>query len=525
MGATVIDKENLIKEATELKREVQAKTKAWRAGEVTDAEFSDFMDVADANNERVAKQTKNLERALKYRTGGGGDGATSEGAHVEFDTDDMPLALRGKSARIEEALKAYQSIGQAARSRVQTSLAFDIGWKAVERSTPMETLPPVLTERDVELITKAQGLTGLMGEGVSGTTGPSALSGGQYFMAGTAGVAIEPEFLPGIVELRFYPNVIASLFPSMPVSSPVISYVRESAWTNNAAATAEGSTKPTSTNALTRFTEEIGKITHLAHVTDEMIQDAPYFWSLIQKRLAQGVTRKEEIELLAGAGVPGVNGLLNRSTSFTQHTTGLTALTSLSIPTSGTPGTGAAPDVVTSVTPGYQIVGGDGNVATSGGVSPTGVQIAEGLLTMLTDIRITRFFEPDAMVLNPLDYMTVRLAKDNQGQYLGGSFFGSNYGQAAEAGQSGAVEEGLRLWGKRTLTTPVMPVGLNLVGCFGEAGQVLRRSGLQVATTNTNNADFEQNLWTVRAEERVGLLVERPELFELGQLVKGNVSG
>jgi len=38
---------------------------------------------------------------------------------------------------------------------------------------------------------------------------------------------------------------------------------------------------------------------------------------------------------------------------------------------------------------------------------------------------------------------------------------------------------------------------------------------LQVNVANTNGYDFEQNLWTARAEERVGLLVERPELFEL----------
>lgn len=514
MGATVIDKENLKKEAFELRDEVKAKSLAWRNGQMTDAEYSDFMDRADENNERIAKQTKNLERALAWRQGGGSDGATIDGHPVEFDTDQMPASLRAKAARIEDAAKAWGGAVNYAKTRQQGSFSFDMGWKAIDRDIPMHSLPAVLTDRDIELITKAQGLTGLMGEAASGTTAPAALGNGQYFLAGSAGVAIEPEFLPGIVELRFYPNVIASLFPSMPVSSPVISYVRESAWTNNAAATNEGATKPTSTNALARFTEQLGKITHLAHVTDELIQDAPYFWSLIQKRIAQGVGRKEEIELLAGSGMPGINGLLNRSTSFTQHTTGLTAISNLSIPTSGTPGAGATPDVVTSVTPGYQIVGATG-------LAPTGVQIAEGLLQMLTDIRTTRFFEPDAMVMNPVDYMTVRLAKDNSGQYLGGSFFGYAYGSAVDVPASGAVEEGLRLWGKRTLTTPVMPVGLNLVGAFAESGQVLRRSGLQVQTTNTNGFDFEQNLWTVRGEERVGLLVERPENFELGQLVHG----
>ena len=39
--------------------------------------------------------------------------------------------------------------------------------------------------------------------------------------------------------------------------------------------------------------------------------------------------------------------------------------------------------------------------------------------------------------------------------------------------------------------------------------------GVRTDVTNLNGYDFENNLWTMRVEERVGLLVERPELFEL----------
>jgi HK97 family phage major capsid protein len=170
---------------------------------------------------------------------------------------------------------------------------------------------------------------------------------------------------------------------------------------------------------------------------------------------------------------------------------------------------GAGTDTVASVTPGRAVVG----TGTSG-TAPTGVQIAEGILSAITDIRTLQFFEPDASVVNPADWMTVRTAKDGQGQYLGGSFFGTNYGNGQAVGNQ-AIDDGISLWGKRVISTPVMPAGYILVGDFSEAGQVLRKGGLQVDMTNTNGTDFEQNLWTIRAEERVGLLVERPELFEL----------
>lgn len=519
MAATMLDKEDLRQKAFELKREVETKTKAYRAGEITDAEFSTFMDHAEEQNDAVSKQTKNLERALAWRSASveDGDGRPQGGAGAGN------YLLQHKVDTVAKALTRYREIGDATgrggmRNRTKGDYNLELGWKMYDLG---RQIAPAVSDDELdhvvsELIGKAQGIAGLQGVATSGTATPAGLANGAYFLGGTAGAFVEPEFIPGIVELRFYPTVIASLFANMPVSSPIVSYVREAGWTNNAAAVPEGATKPTSQNSLQRYTEEIGKIAHLVRTTDEMIQDAPYFWSLVQRRLTDGVLRKEEIELLAGAGYPGVNGLLGRSTQFTQRTTGLTAVSNLVIPTANTPGAGVSSNTVASVTPGVQIKG------TGTGVAPTGVQIAEGILGMLTDIRTTQFFEPDATLLNPANYMTVRLAKDQNGQYLGGSFFGSNYGNpAAQNASLGAVEEGLTIWSKRTITTPVMPLNLTLVGCFREGGQVLRRAGLEVQATNTNGNDFEQNLWTVRAEERLGLLIERPELFELGQLANG----
>lgn len=524
MSATMLDKEDLKTKAIQLRDEVKAKTADFRAGKLTDAEFTEFMDKAEAENTRVAKVSKALENALSWRAAGIDDvdgqpitPAGRDGASLKS------LARQHKVDRVLKALAEYKQLGDAtgrdgkmARQRGDWNL--ELGWKMYELGAP---IPPAIPDSELdeyvgEIITKAQGITGLMGVAGSGTSAPAGLSGGAYFLGGTAGAVVEPQFIPGIVELRFFPTVIASLFANMPVSTSVVSYVRETGWTNNAAAVPEGATKPTSQNAVQRYVEEIGKIAHLVRTTDEMIADAPYFWSLVQRRLADGVLRKEEIELLAGAGYPGVNGLLGRSTGFTKHTTGITAVSNLVIPTANTPGAGVASNTVASVTPGIQISG-------ASGVAPTGVQIAEGVLQMLTDIRVTQFFEPDATLLNPANYMTVRLAKDANGQYLGGNFFsGGQYGAGANAQSTlGAVEEGLSLWGKKTITTPVMPVNLTLVGCFNAGGQVLRRSGLEVQATNTNGNDFEQNLWTVRAEERLGLLIERPELFELGQLING----
>lgn len=463
--------------ATQLNNEVKAKMADLGEGKITSAEFKSFMDAAESENTEIEVGMKNWDRAMAFRAGGelnDNPGNPPAAAPVVEDA----RFLRGKSV-----MEALQGAQKAASSHQRGSFKFEVGLKT-------------------------QGVAGLQGISASGTSAGDGLDAGDYFLEGAAGPSIAPQFIPGIGELAFYQNVVAGLFPTMPVVTPVVTYVMENGWTNNTAATLEGLTKPTSTNSVVRATEQIGKIANLARVTDELIQDAPAFWSLIQNRVSQGVSRQEEIELLAGDGYPGVNGLLGRNGFFTQAAAG--SPTSVTIGgATGAYGTSAS----VSLTAGRVIQLGTSTVLDAGG------EIAEGILDALTDLRVGTFYEPDTILMNPNDFQTVRVSKDQNGQYLGGSFFGSNYGQGQNAPVSGAVESGLSLWSKRVVTTPACPEGWVLVGAFRDAGSVLRKGGLSVDLTNTNGTDFEQNLWTVRAEERVGLLIDRPSLFELIQIL------
>jgi HK97 family phage major capsid protein len=478
------NKQALLQRSEELRAEVIAKTKAFEAGDITIGDYSSFMDKAEPENADIEIGIKTLTAGQRWAAAG----------------DPVPSG-EPPQAQVPEYIQNYrqgfEEIKSAAHpsTRRRAEVSMDFGFKSM---------------RD-EIGMKAQGVTGLSGEAASGTAVPTALAGGSYFLGGTAGPFVQPEFVPGVVELRFYENVISSLIPTYATDSPVVTYVRESTWTNNAAGVLEGATKPTSTHSFTRFTEQVGKVANLEWATEEMVSDAPFIWSLIQQRLVQGVQRKEEVELLAGAGYPGVNGILNRSAGFTAPQS-ITAITNLVVPAAGTAGAGAASDTVATVTPGRAVVG-----SAPTGTAPTGVQIAEGIFNAITDIRVRQFFEPDAIVCNPLDYVTIRLSKDVNQQYYGGSMFGADYGYPQNQPGPQAVST-FGLWGKKLVTTPAMPQGLILVGDFAGYNRVLRRGSLRVDITNSNGTAFEQNLWTARAEERIGLMVERPELFELIQL-------
>jgi HK97 family phage major capsid protein len=494
----MVHNETIRQQTTELKEAVNKAYEGLKDGTVTEAEFNQTCEHAEKEFGNQAVLVKSKARANSFNILTGEDGGDSgEGAAPSGDST---------PDGIKDMRQNFASICKAARpsTRHKSIGSFNFGlksWHEHDSGVRVKTGMP---------IGPYQGVAGLSGENATGTTAGAALAGGAYFLTGTAGPAIEPEFIPGIVELRFFPTIIESLFPAMPVSSPIVTYVKETTWTNNAAATGEGATKPTSTHTLTRLAEQIGKVANLERTTDEMIQDAEYVWALFQRRLVQGVQRMAEVELLAGGGYPGVNGLYGRSTSFLTPQS-VSAISNLVIPAYGTAGTGSGTDTVASVTPGRAIVAAAGSTDV-----PTGTDIAVAVLNMLTDIRVQTMFEPDAIVLNPLDWVTVRLSTDKNGQFMGGSFFGRDYGYPNDQGslQAGGVDT-FALWAKKTVTTPVQPQGLVLVGDFADAGAVLTLGGLRVDVTNLNGTDFEQNMWTARAERRLGLLIERPNLFEL----------
>jgi HK97 family phage major capsid protein len=506
----------LKQQAVEVKREAAQALSDVQAGKITQAEFT--LKMLGDGRDNTGLQGKDAEIASGIKAYGAANA-------IHAGNDDLPDGVKAvrplseseKYKRAEENWARYKELQTIARNNAQNIAQGGNGSGRGDYSFEIPTVQKGWDGDDVRYGAKAQGVAGLQGVTVTGTTAPAtgAPGPGQYFLSGGgAAVTVEPEFEPGIAELRFYPNVIESLFPSVPVSGGVVSYVKQTAMNNNAAATPEGATKPTSSIAVARYSDTIGKITNLERVTDETIEDAPQFWALVQQDGVLGVSRKFEVELLAGVGLPGVNGLLNRNaySAGLAYPSGFLAPTVVAPVTNivigGGVGSGASSETVASITPGRKFT------------LPTdytkGTAMAEALLTAVTDIRVTYFFEPDAILLNPVDWQTIRLAKDANGQYLGGSFFGTNYGVAANAGQVG-IEDQLTLWNKRVVSTPVQPQGLPIVGDFRDGGKILRRGGMRVDVTNMNGFDFEQNLWTMRAEIRAGLQVKRPELFEIVQ--------
>lgn len=473
---------------------IKAKAKEFEAkvseimndGEKTPADKKSALETIEKEWTSFETEVKNSERAneLRAKLGSNAEGTAEQTVEAGVKAIGGALAAEILSHKgFEQAVAAVGGPdGLGARGHFRQ--AFEIGRKDATDGTAA---------------------TNQMGEALYGGTGPTAL-GQNPFLAGPSGAGIMFHQVPGIVEQYFAQLPIESLFSSSPTESPAIRYLVESTFVNNAAEVAEGGQYPYSSDVWDDAYEQVGKIANAIKLTDENLQDAAQFASFVQGRMVLGIQRKKEIALLAGAGAPGVNGLLNRSTGFTQSGTAAT-VSNVKFPANSTPGAAVNQSTVASLRYGRVITG-------ASGVGPTAYAIAEGIFSAITDITYNAFVTPSTILVNPVDWQTLRLARDDAGQYLGGSFFGADYGNAASGVES--------LWGKRVVVTPAIPASTILVGCFdADVANIFRRKGLSVEMTNSNGTDFDHGLVTVRGEERLALAVYRPAAFELIQLKNG----
>lgn len=131
----------------------------------------------------------------------------------------------------------------------------------------------------------------------------------------------------------------------------------------------------------------------------------------------------------------------------------------------------------------------------------TETAIADTILKAAMDVQEQSGFPATAVAMNPLTWYKLRIAKDGENRYYGGGFFGP--------------QSVPNLWGFPVCVTPSIAAAKIVVGAFKTCGSVVSKDGVSVEATNTNDKDFEKNLMTIRAEERLALAVRRPAGFKV----------
>lgn len=266
----------------------------------------------------------------------------------------------------------------------------------------------------------------------------------------------------GIREIKLRSQHVRDLFPKRTTNATLITSVRETGFTNNAAQVsvrlADNSgftTKPQSDLTLAPVSYQIARVAHYIKSHKDLLDDEPRLKDFINMRMTDGILFAEDKELLFGqGGSERVTGIMN--------------------------------------TPGIQIFAGS----------------AEDKLTKQLRKAATRAmlaeYDPTGVVLHPLDWETLELEETDDGHY--------------RIAINVAVGGTKRLWSMDIVATTAMTQSRFLLGNFALGAQVFDREQVNVQISTENEADFIQNLITIRAEERLALVVDRPESFVSGTL-------
>lgn len=134
---------------------------------------------------------------------------------------------------------------------------------------------------------------------------------------------------------------------------------------------------------------------------------------------------------------------------------------------------------------------------------------ADNIFEAIMNVKAGSNYDADAIVINPTDYKTLRLAKDGtNGQYYGGGYFYGPYGNSEVMRQPG-------LWGLNTVVTNAVNAGTVLVGAFNQGASIITRAGdgTRVEVVTGDHDDRTNNRVTVIVEERLALATRVPAAF------------
>jgi hypothetical protein len=290
-------------------------------------------------------------------------------------------------------------------------------------------------------------------------------------MGGTVAIpAIGEAMNLGWTERTLRPGRVRDLFPAETTTAAMLYGIRQTGFVNNAATVPErraadetsaptgGPTdvygrKPKSDIVITPVTYPIATIAHIMYVHRNTLADEPRLRGLIDRDMVDGVKMVEDEQLLYGDGVgENLTGLAN--------------------------------------TPGIQTYIGVNTDRKSNQVRRA---ITRAILA---------YHQPTGVVLHPLDWEDLELEEAEDGHF--------------RIAVSVAVGAEKRLWRLPVVDTPACLEGDFFLGAFGTAAKVYDREQVNIELSTENRDLFERNAVTLRCEERVGLVVDRPEAMVYG---------
>ena len=249
-------------------------------------------------------------------------------------------------------------------------------------------------------------------------------------------------------------NHIRAFMNVTPTSTDVIRFVKETAFTDNAGTTAEGAAALQTDFTLNSQDETIRKINTYLKVTKESMADANFLENFIRVRVMSKIMSKEDTQILTGNNVaPNLNGLKGQAASYVDK-------------------------IADSAATNFDVIA---NAATNVAVNGNGGYAA------------------NLALVHPNDFLAKFItAKDANSAYFLPHIFSPIP---------------LEIGGARVIANTAVTEGDFFVGDFRLGATFALRSDIEVSFTNTDQDDFIKGLVTILVEERVALVVYRPNAF------------
>lgn len=342
---------------------------------------------------------------------------------------------------------------------------------AVQRGGQVKSVGEEFMGSDLFMEAKSQdfqrGMTFKMSRGIPDLARASQVKDVYSAMGGDVSIpSLGQAQALGFTERTLRPGRVRDLFPAERTQAAMLYGIRETGYTNRARTVPErtaadgtaatgGPTdvfglKPKSELTIVPVTYPIATIAHIMYVHRNTLNDEPRLRGILDRDMIDGVKMAEDEQILWGDGVgENLTGLMN--TTGVQNYTGLAA-------------------------------------------DPLSAQVRRAATRS-----ILAYFQPTGVVLHPLDWENIELERDANGAYT--------------VAVSVAVGGEKRVWRLAVSDTPAMQQGRALVGAFGTGAKLYDREEVNIQISTENRDLFERNAYTLRAEERLGIVVDRPESF------------
>lgn len=260
-----------------------------------------------------------------------------------------------------------------------------------------------------------------------------------------ANVAPPADRLPSITGYPVAVGTIDDLLGSGTTSADAVTYYEETAQTDNTASVADGSAVTDNAKTFTLRSDAVEAIKSWIPVTLAALKDTGQLEGFIRTSLMEALAKARTTLLLTGNGTPpNITGLLNRTNIQTQ----------------------------------------------AKGADPA----FDALFKAMTLVRTTGAAEPDAVIMNPTDWQSLRLARTADGVYI--------LGNPSDAGQ-------MQVWGLPVRLSPQITQGTALVGAFRAHSAIWSNGGIEITVSNEHSTYFTEGKAAILAYQRLALTCTR----------------